>query len=402
MNDKITCPHCKNDFDIETVLSEKIETRYKDQYQSEYKKKIDKLESDRVEFEKKKENENKIFQAKLAQKLSEEKEKITKEVQNITEQKMKTLQKENEEKTEENRALKQKEIDLLQKEKKLKDQTEEMELSLQKQILEKQGEIEEKARAKEREALSLKMKELEKKLEDQTKLAEEMKRKSEQGSMQLQGEVQELALEELLRNTYPFDEIKEVPKGMRGADSIQTVINRMQQKCGAIVYESKRTKAFSNEWIQKLKEDQISHKADIAVLVSETLPKDMDKFGQKNGVWICGFHEVKSLSLVLREMLLKTHSVKKLEENKGEKKDLLYNYLTSVEFYQTITIIAENQNKMLEQLNQEKRAMQKIWKAREKQIETVETNILALGGSIEGLTGKKTLSSKNFELGPIE
>jgi hypothetical protein len=225
-----------------------------------------------------------------------------------------------------------------------------------------------------------------------------MKRKAEQGSMQMQGEVQELALEELLMSTYPFDSIEEVSKGVRGADCIQTVVNKRQQSCGSIVYESKRTKDFGGNWIDKLKQDQIQCKADIAVLVTETFPKGMDRFGEKDGVWICGFHEVKSLSFVLREMLIKTQSVKSAEENKGDKMELLYSYLTSNEFVQNIQRIVENYDGMQSQLNSEKKAMHKIWATREKQMWVVQENISSLFGSIKGIAGNALETSAVLQL----
>jgi len=225
-----------------------------------------------------------------------------------------------------------------------------------------------------------------------------MKRKAEQGSMQLQGEVQELAIEDLLARIYPFDKITEVPKGVRGADSIQTVINTSQQECGSIVYEIKRTKSFANDWIDKLKQDQITCKADIAVLVTEVLPAHMDRFGEKDGVWVCGFHEVRSLSFVLREMLIRMKSVKMVQENKGDKMELLYHYLTSNEFVQNIKRIVENYDGMISQLNSEKKAMIKIWAIREKQIWVVQENISALFGSIKGIAGNSLDTSEILEL----
>ncbi|MEZ5024165.1 MAG: DUF2130 domain-containing protein [Chitinophagales bacterium] len=214
----------------------------------------------------------------------------------------------------------------------------------------------------------------------------------------MQGEVQEIALENLLARLYPFDNIDEVGKGIRGADVIQTVINASQNECGKIVYESKRTKAFSNDWIDKLKQDQIICKADISVIVTETMPSDMERFGEKNGVWICGFHEVKSLSFVLREMLIKTHSVKSSQENKGDKMELLYSYLTSSEFKQNITRIVENYDSMIMQLNSEKKAMHKIWAQREKHIWVVQENISSLFGSIKGIAGNSLDSIDVLEL----
>jgi len=405
MTDKIKCPNCGHEFDVEEALSGKLEAHFKAEYErkvAEQAKKFNEerktLEKEKEEFEQKKEKENELFKEKLEQRLEKESEKIQKQTQENFEQQLKSLQEENEKKKEENRALKAQEIDLLKRENQLKEKAEELELKIEKQLLEKQKEIEDKARAKERESFELEKVKLLKQIEDNKKLAEEMKRKAEQGSMQLQGEVQELALEDLLTKTYPFDEIAEVPKGVRGADCIQTVINSLQQNCGSIVYESKRTKNFSNDWIDKLKQDQIKCKADIAIIVTETFPSDMDRFGEKDGVWICGFHEVKSVSFVLREMLLKTQSVKSSDENKGDKMELLYNYLTSNEFVQNIKRIVENYDAMIQQLNSEKKATMKMWSMREKQIWVVQENISALFGSIKGIAGKELETSSVLEL----
>lgn len=405
MIDKIKCPNCGNEFDVEEALSGKLEAHFKAEYEkkvSEQAKKFNverkNLENEKLEFEKKKERENELFKEKLEERLKKEKEKIEKQTQENFELQLKSLQEENEKKKIENRKLKQLEVDLLKRENELKEKTEELQLNVQKELLEKQKEIEDKARAKERESMVLKEKEYQKKLDDQKKLINEMKRKAEQGSMQMQGEIQELAIEELLANSYPFDKIEEVPKGIRGADCIQKVINSNQQNCGSIVYESKRTKNFTNAWIDKLKEDQIKCKADIAVIVTETYPSDMVRFGEKNGVWICGFNELKSLSFVLRQMLIKTQSVKLAEENKGDKMELLYNYLTSNEFVQNIKRIVENYDAMINQLNSEKKSMYKIWAQREKQIWVVQENISALFGSIKGIAGKELNTSNILEL----
>ncbi len=214
-----------------------------------------------------------------------------------------------------------------------------------------------------------------------------MKRKAEQGSMQMQGEIQELALENLLAVQYPFDEISEVPKGINGADCVQSVKNRFQTVCGTIVYESKRTKHFSNEWIEKLKQDQIKCKADIAVIVTQALPSEMDMFGFVNGVYVCRFQEVKSLSFVLREMLIKQESIKTSQDNKADRMSLLYDYMTSNEFQQNIKRIVENYNALTEELNSEKKAMMKIWAKREKSIWAVQENIANMFGSIGGIAG---------------
>jgi hypothetical protein len=420
MIDKITCPNCGHTFDVEEALAGKIEAHLKAEYEKKAALQAEKFKIDREKlqkekeaiqkekelFEEKKEQENEIFRKKLEEKLQEgllkEREKLQRQTQEQFNLKLKALQEENEIKQKELQTLRKQEVELLRREQNLKEQAENLKINLDKKLLEKQSEIEEKAKAQEREKMLLKEKEYQKQLEDQKKLIDEMKRKAEQGSMQLQGEIQELAIEELLSTNYPFDRIEEVPKGIRGADCIQTVVNRNQKVCGSIVYESKRTKNFTNDWIDKLKHDQISCKADIAVIVTQTYPKDMTSFGQKDGVWICSFSELSSLSFVLREMLIQTHSVKASEENKGDKMELLYSYLTSNEFVQNIKRIVEVYDNMITQLNSEKKAMHKIWSQREKQIWVVQENISQLFGSIKGIAGKELSSSAALELPDIE
>ena len=405
MIDKIKCPNCGHDFDVEDALSGKLEAHFKAKYEKKVASQAEKFKAERLvlekdieEFEKKKERENELFKEKLEQQLIKKTEKIQKETKEDFEQQLKSLKEENDKRKQENRLLKSQEIDLLKRENELKEKAEDLKLNVQKVLLEKQTEIEEKAKAKERESMALEKKEFQKKLADQKKLIDLMKRKAEQGSMQLQGEIQELAIEELLRSTYPFDNIDEVGKGIRGADCIQTVINSLQQTCGSIVYESKRTKNFSNEWINKLKQDQINCKADIAVIVTETFPSDMDRFGEKNGIWICGFNEIKSVSFVLRQILIKTQSVKSSDENKGDKMELLYSYLTSNEFVQNIGRIIENYDSMIQQLNSEKKSAFKNFATREKQIWGVQENINVLFGSIKGIAGKELETSAILEL----
>ena len=237
----------------------------------------------------------------------------------------------------------------------------------------------------------LRMKELEKQLEDQKKLVDEMKRKAEQGSMQLQGEVQELALEELLQASFPFDVITEVGKGSRGADCIQAVRNNFGQECGKIIYESKRAQNFSVEWIEKLKKDMRSQGADIAVIVTRVMPKEMECFGLKDGVWICSFGEVKALASVLRDGVIRVYNSAASQQNKGDKMHLLYDYLISNEFAEQWSAIREGFQSMKMSIQRERDAMERLWKAREKQLEKVLLNAAHIRGSIEGIAGSNSI-----------
>jgi hypothetical protein len=285
----------------------------------------------------------------------------------------------------------------MQKEKQIKEREVSLKLDMEKQMVARQKEIEDRVKKMESERSDLKIKELEKKLTDQAELVETMRRKAEQGSMQLQGEVLELALEELLKATFPLDSIEEVAKGVKGADCVQHIKNNMGDFCGKIIYESKRTKAFTNEWIEKLKRDMRAQQADIAVIVTETLPKDMDSFGFKDGVWICRFTDVKPLAFLLRDSLLKIHIALISQENKGEKMQMLYNYLTANEFRQNIEAVVEGFLALKDGITREKIQMEKIWKEREKQLDKVLLNTTQFYGSIKGIAGNAVGDLKMLE-----
>ncbi|WP_394343556.1 DUF2130 domain-containing protein [Gynurincola endophyticus] len=218
-----------------------------------------------------------------------------------------------------------------------------------------------------------------------------MKRKAEQGSMQLQGEVQELALEELLKNKFPIDLIEEVGKGIRGADCILTVRNQFGQNAGKIIFESKRTKNFDKEWIEKLKADMRSTSSDLAVIVTQTMPDQQQQFLQIDGIWICTFNEVAALTQVLRQGILKVYQLAASQENRGDKMHMLYDYLTSNEFGEQWKAIREGFQAMRASIQKERDAMEKLWKAREKQLEKVLLNAAHIKGSIEGIAGSDNI-----------
>jgi hypothetical protein len=218
-----------------------------------------------------------------------------------------------------------------------------------------------------------------------------MQRKAEQGSMQLQGEVQELALEKLLQSAFPFDLVQEVGKGVRGADCIQTVRNNTGQECGRIIYESKRTENFAADWIEKLKADMRSQGAQVAVLVTKTMPRDMDCFGEKNGIWICSFPEVKALTYILRDGIIRIFNAATTQQNKGDKMQFLYDYLTSSEFTEQWKAVSEGFMSMKISIQRERDMMEKLWKTREKQLEKVLLNAAHIKGSVEGIAGQDSI-----------
>jgi hypothetical protein len=250
-----------------------------------------------------------------------------------------------------------------------------------KEINDKEKEALEKARV----SVGLVLMEKDKKLEEQRKQIGIMKQKIEQGSTQLQGEVQEIAIETELSHLFKFDEIQEVPKGVRGADAIQIVRSEHGIECGKILFESKRTKGFSPSWVEKLKSDQLRERADIAVLVTQQLPPGVDNIGAKDGVWVCGFQEFKGLALVLRDSLLKVHIVRESQQKKSDKKNMLYDYLTSNEFRLELEAILEGFAVLKDSTSKERLVMEKMWKEREKQLEKVLINTTSFYGSMKGI-----------------
>jgi hypothetical protein len=237
------------------------------------------------------------------------------------------------------------------------------------------------------ERVQLKLGEKEAVIEQLKRQLQEATRKVEQGSMQLQGEVQEVAIEEWLAEAFPLDSIGEIRKGARGADCLHVVNTRARQDCGSIYYESKRTKDFQPAWIEKFKADMRAKGANIGVIVTEAMPRDMDRMGMKDGVWICSFEEFKGLSAVLRDSVVRISDAVAAQENRGDKMSMLYDYLTGSEFRMQIEAIVEGFVQMQSDLNAEKRAMEGIWKKREKQIEKVLLNTNRMHGSITGIAG---------------
>ncbi|MEI2737966.1 MAG: DUF2130 domain-containing protein [Chitinophagaceae bacterium] len=390
MATEIKCPNCGHQFEPNDAIREEVEKELRSKAADWQKKKND-------EFQAKLEEERKRLQQSLE-------ENIRKNITSDFENKLKLAEQNNREYEEKLKQARQQQLEFLKKEQDLKNKEAELELSVQKKLQQEREKLSAEIRKLEEQRISaketefmLRLKEMEEKLEAQKKLAEEMKRKAEQGSMQSQGEAQELALEEMLRIAFPFDIISEVGKGVRGADCIQTVRNNLGQDCGKIIFESKRTKDFANDWIEKLKADMRSQGADVAVIVTQALPKDMSSFGEKDGIWICSFAEVKPIVQMLRDGIIKIATALKSQENKGDKIHLLYNYLTSREFAEQWQAIREGFMSMKLSIQKERDAMEKLWKQREKQLEKVLLNAAHVQGSIEGIAGVDSIDLNLLE-----
>jgi hypothetical protein len=397
-DNQIKCPNCGTAIDVQDILAHQLEEEIKQKYQvqlaEEKKKQQDeavKLAQAREEFEQKKRQENELFQERLDKQLREDRkvmeEKIFQKLNEEQREAQAALQKELNEKSEQIKELNRTKAEIEQLKREKSELKEAAEAEAQKKLNEQLLLEREKIRKVEEERNELKMRELQKQLEDQKKLTEEMKRKQEQGSMQLQGEVLELAIEEWLAAQFPLDTIEEIKKGARGADCVQIVNTYQQQNCGKIYYESKRTKDFHAAWIEKFKTDMREKGIELGVLVTEVLPSDMDRMGMREGIWICTYEEFKGLCAVLRQSIIQLSNALVSQENRGDKMEMLYSFLTSSQFRGQVEAIVEGFSAMKSELDREKRAMQKIWKEREKQIEKVITNTIDMYGSIRGIAG---------------
>jgi hypothetical protein len=365
MATEIKCPNCGHEFELNESLKNEVEKELRG-------KMIDWQKKKEEEFEKSKT----IIEAEATKKASE----------GLSVQ-LKMLQEDAKTKNQQLQDLQKKELELLRDKSVLEEKQKNIEMELEKRFLEKRKEIEDNTIKKEQELFDLKMKEKETQMDSMRKTIEDLKRKSEQGSMQLQGEAQELLLEEILKENFPFDLIEEVGKGVEGADCIQVIRNSSGKECGRIIYESKRTKAWSNSWVDKLKADKRNRGADVAILVTQAFPKDMDKFGEKDGVWLCNFNEVSSVAHLLRDGIIKIYEIQKGEENKGDKMQLLYNFLTGNEFRGQVEAIVEGFVAIKQNIIKERIQMEKMWKEREKQLEKVLISTSGMYGSVKGIAG---------------
>jgi hypothetical protein len=228
---------------------------------------------------------------------------------------------------------------------------------------------------------------------------EDLKRKAEQGSQQTQGEVQELELEKELAALFPYDNVQPVPKGMQGADVVQEVISNSGNRCGSIIWESKRTKSWSDGWIAKLKDDQRTARADVAIIVTQSLPKDMRTFGYVDGVWVTDYTCFYGLALAMRQKITELAFTKSMAASKNEKADVLFHYLTGVEFRQRVEAIVEAFSDMKTELDKEKRMFERSWSKREKQLQSVILNTAGMYGDLQGLIGSSMQTIPALESG---
>ncbi len=412
----IKCPNCGTEIDINEALYHQLENKHKQEWlaekkkqeaemqtaRKEYKAHLDALKAKEEEFKEQQERFDDEVRKAAGEQLRIDRLKMQESIkaQVMAEQSgaLESMRKELDAKTEQVKELNNSKIEI----ERLKREKEEMESAVKLKIEQEMSQKLKSEREKIAKAIAdeneLKFKEKDKQLEDQKRLIEEMKRKADQGSMQLQGEVQELAIEEWLLAQFPFDTIGEIKKGAFGADCIQVVHTREAQNCGVICYESKNTKAWSDGWIGKLKQDMLKAGAHIGVLVTSVYPGNMERMGWVDGIWVCSLDEFKGSVSLLRQSLINTHKAVQREENKADKMTLLYNYLTGNEFAMQLSAIVNGFSVMQDELEREKRSLMASWKRRQKLIDGVLANTTEMYGSLQGIAGNAIGHIKALEL----
>lgn len=378
--DSIKCPKCGEIIPLSEALSHDIEERARQKYETRLSEK---------------ETE---YQARLKKQREELESKLKKQAEETVGAEIADLRVQAEDANRKLKQAQENELALRKKQRELEEKEKTLELETARKIDEERGKIEASVLMRIEEQHKLKDAEKDKKLSDALRQVEELKRKMEQGSQQAQGEALELELEELFKREFPFDIIEPVSKGVRGADIIQTVKTQSGRACGKILWETKRVKNWSESWIPKLKDDQRDAKADISVLVSEALPAGFHHFRQIDDVWVTDIPSALFLALALRMALIKEANAKEIERGKDDKKDLIYRYVTSAEFRNRVIAIIDAFRAMKEDLEAEKRAMQRIWGNREKQIERIISNTAGMYGDLEGLAGPALQQIKILEL----
>ncbi|MGI9316532.1 MAG: DUF2130 domain-containing protein [bacterium] len=408
-SNRIECPNCGFGIDVNNILSQQVESRLKKQFgdqrakeKQHFESRLVELQSQQQALDKAKQQQLEEIEHAITEGLREREaslvEKLNAKVRSEQSETLEALNKELGEKTEQLKDLHRTraEMEKLKREKEaLREEIKaESEQRLNKLLTEEREKFTKSVEQKTR----MEMAERDKVISDLSQQLREAQRRAEQGSMQLQGEVQELAIEDWLKTQFPLDTIEEIKKGARGADCLQIVHTRVRQNCGTIYYESKRSKAFQPTWIEKFKHDIREKGADIGVLVTQAMPVDMDRMGLKDGIWVCTFDEFRGLSMVLRDAAIRLSDAVGAQENKGDKMGMLYDFLTGNEFRQHVEAIVEGFSQMQTDLESEKRSMQSIWKKREKQIEKVLLNTNHMYGSIKGIAGNAIQSVPLLDL----
>jgi hypothetical protein len=373
----IICPTCKNEISIDDVLTRQIETELKEHYEAKHQQEIEQVKKS-------------IGEAARKAAIDQVRQEYLSKIESTKEESL--------EREKQNKELQEQVKLLLKQLREERDSTDKLAIEYEKKLLDEQAMIKQRAKAEAMSELELRLAEKDKKLTDAIKANEDLRRKLEQGSQQLQGEVQEIHLQEMLLKEFPYDEIREVPKGIGGADVIQTVRTSHGGMCGTLIWESKNTKSWSHGWIQKLKDDQRALKADVAVLVSKIVPEGCGSIGMVDGVIVCEVEHALPVALLLRQQLMKVQAAFTANQDKASKAEVVYNYLISNDFKQRIEVWVEYFSQRREEVDKERAYFMKKWEREDKKLVTLLANTAGIYGDLQGLIGNALPKINRLEI----
>ncbi len=407
----VVCPQCKT----EIKLTESLAAPLLESIRRDYEQRLTQKDTDMAKREKTLHEREAVLQKQkesmdeqVAQKIQQEQTRIAAEeakkaklaVGNELNQKLKEI-------NDLQDILKQRDLkladaqkaqaDVIRKQRELDDAKRELELTVEKRVQMDLAAARVKAKKEAEDEMKLKVMEAEQTIASMQRQIEDLKRRAEQGSQQLQGEVQELELEALLGTRFPRDTILPVPKGEFGGDILHRVIGPLGQQCGTILWESKRTKNWSDGWLPKLREDQRTAKAEVAVIISQVLPKDVETFGFVEDVWVAHPRVALPMAISLRQTLIEVAGARQASEGQQTKMEMVYGYLTGPRFRQRVQAIVEAFSSMRDDLDRERKAITKQWAKREEQIDRVMQATVGMYGDLQGIAGKTLQEIEGLE-----
>ncbi len=412
----IICPNCSAEIKLTESLAAPLIQTVRREYEAKMAQKeadVSKREAEVRAQQEAVKNAQKAIEDQVAEKLKTERAAIAEEearkakLASASDLEAKTkevgeLQEVLKQRDEKLKEAQQAQADLLRKQRELDDAKRELDLTVEKRVQTSVEEVRQKAKQEAEEGLKLKVAEKEAQISSMQRQIDDLKRKAEQGSQQLQGEVLELELETTLSTKFPLDSIEPVAKGEFGGDVLQRVVGPMGQPCGAVLWESKRTKNWSDGWLPKLRDDQRAAKAEVAVLVSNAVPKDIDTFGQIDGVWITQPRFAMPLVIALRQSLIEVASTRQAQEGQETKMELVYQYLTGPKFRHRVEAIVEKFSDMQADLDRERKTMTRLWAKREAQIQGVIESTVGMYGDLQGIAGRALQEIEGLEIPLIE
>ena len=409
MSNMVRCPHCTNEFPLDQVMSAQLEATIRDELEAKYSQKIQALAGEREkisQIRRQLEARQEQLDEQVRKAVSKERESIAKKAKIVAQQAVALEIKDRDSQLQEAgkklEAFETKELELLRKKRELEEQSRQQDLKVERWRNEEGKRIRESALKEAKDQHALKQAEKDHVIDSMRKKIDELQCKADQGSQQTQGEVQEIALENLLAAEFPGDEISPVAKGAKGGDVIQHVFDHSGRDCGSILWESKRTKNWSDKWLSKTIDDQQEAKASCACIVTTALPETIQNFGDINGVWVANWQCARGAALALRSMLIEASRARVAAEGQHGKAELVYQYVFGPEFRNRVRGLVEPCLEMQDDLEAEKRAFNRHWNKRQKQLDRALGSTTGLFGDLQGIIGNGLQEIEGMDLLALE